>query len=186
MAKSKKTRVKVPGLDEAVAARKRLAEAIGSFAMNFVVLENQVNHAVGVFLRIPTIKMRQLLTAAIRNTSTRLDILQSLVNGCKMTKALRINLSNCVKQIRDSNTYRNRLLHDTWTGYQPHDRSWQKVRAITDSKFRYQSKTFSPKTVAAEDRKCIRLLVRLNKLTKRYDDYRQRQETLSASRKKSV
>lgn len=142
--------------------------------MNFVILENQVNHAVGVFLSLPTVKMRQLLTSAIHSVSTRLDILQSLVNGCRMTKQLRVDLNACVKQVRELNGYRNWLLHDAWIGYNEATGEWAKLRPRTDKKLTYQTKAFSSKAISAEDRKCIRTLVRLSKLTRRFDEYRER------------
>jgi hypothetical protein len=182
MAQSKnRRRALVPGFTKAVRARGRLAQAIGSFAMNFAILEKQVNHSIGVLLRIPTTSMVELLTAAIRNVSTRLDILQSLVNGCKMSKRLPSDLLSSITEIRELNSDRNGLLHGNWSGYSPLTKEWPKIWPKTNQKFTRAIKLISVKSVQSCDRRCVREFVRLSKRIKRYDEYR---EKLEASHEK--
>ncbi len=62
----------------------RLATAIGKFSMEFVVVERQANWAIAVFLQLKTNQISDLLFGAIRNFSTKLDILESLIAGMAM------------------------------------------------------------------------------------------------------
>ena len=163
---------------------KRLAEEVGLFAIEFVHLEKQFDHAIGVFLRIPYAGLATILTSAINSVTTRLNILQSLVNGCRMTKRMRAELNMCVVKIRELNTYRNWLLHNSWGGYLPTQRAWQKMRWRVQIKAQRQYATFTHRAIRQKNSRCLRTAVRLSKLVKRYEAYRDAWDERQTSPKK--
>ena len=158
-------------------SQSRLATAIGKFSIEFVVVERQANWAISVLLQLKTNKISDLLFAAIRNLSTRLDILESLIAGMAMDDSIRTELKECVISIRGLNVYRTWLLHDAWSGYVPPTDEWQKIRPRTDKKLHYQSESFSALTINARTEECRKVIARLSKAMKAYYKNRSRRAT---------
>ncbi|MEQ9638440.1 MAG: hypothetical protein RIM84_00320 [Alphaproteobacteria bacterium] len=158
-------------------ARDKLGLAIGKFTMTFAALEAQADHAIWVFLRLPTSMVGQLLTGAIINVSTRLNILESLVKGMRMEPGMEANLCETVTAIRDMNAYRNWLVHDQWGAYQPNSGSWQKIRTRTDAKFHFQHKDFSAAEIDQQTAACFGLRAKLSQQMSDYSRWRDAQPT---------
>ena len=163
-------------------SQSRLATAIGKFSIEFLVVERYANWAISVFLQLKTNKISDLLFAAIRNFSTRLDILESLTTGMAMDDSIRTELKECVSSIRDLNAYRTWLLHDAWGSYVPPSDEWQKIRPRTDKKLHYQSESFSVSIINARTEECRKVVVRLSKAMKAYNKNRDGQATSPETR----
>ena len=147
-------------------ARKRLSNAIGVFCIEFAFLEKYINWGIEVLLPLHSKKKADLLLGPIRSVDTRLDILESLVNGIKMDLAIRVELLSFIKSCRELNTYRNWLLHGQWSGWHPMDDSWTKFGTETKKKFKYKWKSFNAKEIEVEAAKCIPLVVNFMKAMK--------------------
>lgn len=161
------------------AEKDELAHAIGIFTIEFACLERSANHAIAVFLKLPTIRISDLVFAAIRNVSARLDILQSLVSGMVMSDHHRSEMRAIIAEIRDLNVYRNWLVHDAWGGRSPDNGEWLKRRPRTDKALHYQSDTFLPKSILEKAGSCSELIKRMYSV---WDGYSEERLAREASR----
>lgn len=168
-------------LDEHYAREKEFAAAIGTFVMHFVRLETHVNAVMCTFLRIPREGLSELLVAAIRNVSTRLHILESLVNGVEMPTDLRAELRSRIKEVRDLNTDRNWLLHTRQGVYLPQEDAWQRISAQTRDRFKRKVKHFSIADVQAKTEQCWKASNAFLELTASYVAYRDEKDRRKAS-----
>jgi hypothetical protein len=151
-------------------SKRQLTRALGLYAMEFVALESQVDISIGIFLRIPHEPHAIILTSAIFNVSTRLDILHSLVNAVVAPEKMTAELDSCLKEIRELNAYRNWILHNTWAGFEPPD-TWPKARWIISGNSKWQNRPFTPTAIEANATKCKATKLKLRKLTKAWDAY---------------
>lgn len=164
-------------LEETREAEDRLALSIGKFIMRFSVMETHINHSIGVILRFPTSKVTRLVTGAIINVNLRLDILSSLANGYKMNDDLRSRFNTAITKARNLNDYRNWLVHDQWSGYQPTTGEWQKIKGETKKKFRFKHRSFSPDDIGFHSSDCYQVAADLSQLTSDYAEWRDAQPT---------
>jgi hypothetical protein len=95
--------------------KRDLAEAVGFFSIEFAELEACLDNTIHELLSLEP-DTGTALTSAIRNLSTRLDILESLARELEIADEHRKPLQTAIEKTIGLSSYRNWLLHDRWTG----------------------------------------------------------------------
>lgn len=95
--------------------RTELASALGMFAIEFATMEHWFDEAIRHLLGLDRMP-GAMLTGAILNVSTRLDIFEALANELPMDDDIRKDLIAQHKKIGRLNSQRNWLLHNQWVG----------------------------------------------------------------------
>lgn len=151
-------------------AEEQLAGSIGVFVIRFGFLERNLNWSLWCLLGLNE-RVGEVLTSTYRNVSAKLELYFALINGRKMTDEVRYRLIECGEQIAILNTYRNRLLHNQFGGYQPVSDTWLKFWVETaNKKARRRHVQLNPSDIRAEAEKCFQCVVRLMDGIKAYQN----------------
>jgi hypothetical protein len=159
-------------LKAAAVAETELAMAIGRFSIEFSAMEDRLDCLIHELLGLEP-DTGYALTSAIRNTSTRMEILRSLVEDATMAVKNKAALLSLLDTAAALNTYRNRLLHNAWSGSinSSRDPVWRhQKRRLQRSKNKRQwhVDSFTGADIEIETARCAGLEEELRKFVVQY------------------
>lgn len=134
---------------------------IGRFVTRFAELEMWVNDIIGLLLNLKP-ETAQALTSAIMNLSTRLDILNSLIERLDMSEDHRATLQQIADRTIALNAFRNWLIHEPWIGrsydQEPSKAVYLKRRMRASRGTRkWQTKTFTVTEVETQFKESVQV-----------------------------
>jgi hypothetical protein len=110
---------------------KRLHAPLGALVMEFASLEASVTGALNALTEM-SYPDGAVLESLMQNFSLRIELFNFLSQQKSKHNELKKAATRCVTGLRQANSDRNNLLHGEWTGYNPDDDTFTKIRLRTE------------------------------------------------------